>query len=73
MSGTPGCGEGVFLRSELPVGLFGAYDGVGAERAHRARFLLRRQDPEFLEVIPHVAAAAPVDVPVAPPPVEVPV
>ena len=71
MSASSGCGGGVFLRSELPVEWFGVYDDVGAERARKARFLLRRRDPEFLEVIQSAAAHA--DGPVAPPPAVLPV
>ena len=51
MSGTPGCSGGAFLRSGLPACIFGSFDATGVEHARRERFLRRRQDSEFLEVI----------------------
>ena len=51
MSGSSGCGSFGFLRSELPAWLFGEYDINAAESARRLRFLRRRSDPEFLEVM----------------------
>ena len=52
-----------FSRSSLPVSLFGVFDGASAESARRSRFLRRRLDPEFLEVVRvQVPVAAPVSV-----------
>ena len=50
MSATPGCPAFWFGRSSLPVDIFGEHDAELAEVARRRRFLLRRLDPEFLEV-----------------------
>ena len=61
MSGSSGCGGEGFFVVDLPVDLFGVPDVVGAERARRSRFLLRRADPLYLEVIS--AAFVPVAVP----------
>ena len=47
-SSSDSCG---FYRSSLPVSLFGVFDGASAENARHSRFLRRRLDPEFLEVV----------------------
>ena len=71
MSGSSGCGGLGFYVVDLPVELFGVPDVVAAERARRARFLLRRLDPEYLEVIsaPSAPAAGPELLPPVPQPV----
>ena len=51
MSGSTGCEAFGFFRSSLPVALFGAFDAASAEGARRSRFLLRRRDPEFIEIV----------------------
>ena len=61
MSGSSGCSGDGFFRSELPVALFGGFDAEVAEQARRLRFILRRRDPEFLEIV--VGIAAPVEGP----------
>ena len=66
MSGSSGCGSFGFWRSALPSGLFGAYDAAVVEDARRLRFLRRRSDPEFLEI---VDIPVPDLAPVVPPPV----
>ena len=49
--------------------MFGGFDGEAAEAARRTRFLLRRSDPEFLEVMKvPVPVAEPALVAVEPPP-----
>ena len=63
MSGSSGCGGDGFFVTELTVELFGVVDVVAVERARRARFLLRRRDPEFLEVVSGSAAAPPLPEP----------
>ena len=51
MSGSHVCEEFGFYRSSLPTALFGCFDQAAADRARRVRFLLRRRDPEYLEVL----------------------
>ena len=51
MSGSPGCPAFCFMRSSLPLDIFGVPDLEGAAAASRRRFELRRRDPEFLEVL----------------------
>ena len=50
MSGSPGCPAFWFVRSSLPLSIFGKHDEGAAEAARQRRFILRRRDPEFLEV-----------------------
>ena len=59
MSASSGCaGEGFFV-TELSVELFGIADVEAMVLARRTRFLLRRQDPEYLEIISTAAASPP--------------
>ena len=61
MSGSPGCPAFWFARATLPSDIFGVHDVELAENARRRRFLLRRRDPEFLEVFSSLrVCAAPV-------------
>ena len=66
MSGSSGCGGDGFFLSDLSVELLGVSDAVAVERARRARFLLRRRDPEFLEIV--LGMVAPADAPGSSPP-----
>ena len=60
MSGSNACEEFGFYRSSLPSALFGCFDQAAADRARRVRFLLRRRDPEYLEVLKvHVSDSGP--------------
>ena len=58
MSGSPGCPAFWFSRASLPAAVFGVHDAALAECARRRRFLLRRRDPEFLEVFSSVRVVA---------------
>ena len=66
MSASSGCGGEGFFVTELSAEMFGVADIEAMALARRTRFLLRRRDPEYLEIV-SIAAVPPPPPPVLPP------